>query len=833
MVSHIDPAAIPGDNLDPDTVEASANAMRGIGTGVTNQGSTLLTSWQAISSSYEAPESGTLFSVMNPVATNAELFGSNLGKVADALGTYAEAVRPIKAELASLKAQATGFVNSVKNGVSHTGYSRAGAITTTESWDKDQASVDKNNDLINKVNAQMVLLWAAERDCANKIYDTIGWSHISAASKSNPNGYGVDKIPDGTKMPWGADVKRTESCGEKAMDSVGHFVWNGVIVGGLWGTVKGLGTLILGYNPNNGTFFQGGTYGAAWSNLGMLGVGLASVGGLGTGLSFIPGPVGDFVRKGQNTLLQAGKGMIAWDEWSKDPATAAGTAVFNVGTILLPGGAETDGVKAGTSAVAAGMRTAGKVAEIADPVSTLIKVGASGLKMAMPTITDLTKSLGASLHLTDLGDLGKIDLPKIEIPTVADHSFEFDHGADVPGAWAIDLPKGDIPPIHATVDAPPVTVSVHAGEHEPVLVGAAGETHSLTPGADSSGSAPTHAAGGDTPAGPGDHGPTHTGGDDGRAWTPADGDPALSGASHGEGWSRVDDVRGDPVDPAYGQPQADHGHLADAYAPPPLKDVPEPVRSLVTDPGAPYGRDLAGEPYTRTEWEDRYTLPDNTPRYPGDDGAVAGTRIDFTSVDEFQANYGDLLDRMGGDKGSFMSFPDTPFEMRGLPGSNLSDPYSTLELTGHMPEHVHIEVSEVAPAFGQPGGGLQVRFIDTRTGDPLTIKQLSGSENDVLRHVDDATATSVPHYTDATFAVGNDLVSGEHLVLPDHDGSLASGQHDLSFGHDSASHDSANYEAGGHSNTGDASGGDGSIPVGHPLAAGDGDPIAWRSDRLA
>ena len=817
MPSHIDPSQIPGDNLDPDTVDTSANQMRVIGIGVANQGSSVLTSWQAIAASYEAPESGTLFSVMNPVSTDAEQFGSSLGTVADALNTYAEAVRPIKAELASLKAQAASFVSSIQGGVSHTSYSRAGAYTSTESWDKDQDSVDKNNDLVNKVNAQMVLLWAAERDCANKIYDTIGWSHIEAASKSNPNGYGVDKIPDGTKMPWGADVKRTESCGEKAMDSVGHFVWNGVIVGGLWGTVQGLGTLILGYNPADGSFFHGSTYGAAWSNLGMLGVGLLSIGGVGAGLSFVPGPVGDFVKKGQDTLLAAGKGMIAWDEWSKDPATAAGTAVFNVGTLLIPAGAAVDGVKTGAGAASAALRGAATVVDLTDPVSVLIKGGVTGLKVAMPTITDLTKSLAGSLHLGDLGDLGKVDLPRIEIPTAGDHSFDFGHGGDVSVGSTVDVPKAEIPPIHAAVDAPPVDVTVHAGSHEPVLVGGGDSSGSVVHGGGDTPTGPGDHGGGDTPTGPGDHGGTATGGDGARPWTPQDGDPALSDASHGDGWTRVADIRGNPIDPDYGQPLADHGHLGDQYAPPPLSDVPEPVRSLVTDPGAPYGRDLAGEPYTRAEWDERYVGPDDRPIYPGNDGAVPGTRIDFTSVDEFQAHYGDLLDRMGKDTGDFMSFPDTPFELRGLPGSNLSAPYSTLELTGHVPEHVHIEVSEVAPAFGQPGGGLQIRFIDDTTGDPLSVQDLASPHYNVLHHVDDATAMSVPRYSESVYGVDHPGVSHDaHFGVAAGDAHAGAADHS----HFTTDHPSE-VGPGGHGGDG---GGLGPAPL-----SGDAepDPIVW------
>ena len=76
-------------------------------------------------------------------------------------------------------------------------------------------SVDANNDLIGRVNAQMVLLWAAERKCANAIYDIIGFPHIEAATEDNPNGYGVNEIPDGAETPWGKTVERSESCGRR------------------------------------------------------------------------------------------------------------------------------------------------------------------------------------------------------------------------------------------------------------------------------------------------------------------------------------------------------------------------------------------------------------------------------------------------------------------------------------------------------------------------------------------------------------------------------------------------------------------------------------------
>jgi hypothetical protein len=158
---------------------------------------------------------------MDPVKTNAETFGSNVDRVSSALKTYAAEVEPIKAELAKIKADAYNFVASIAGGVEKTTYSRAGAIKSTVEWHEDQDSVDANNDLIHRVNAQMVLLWAAERKCANAIYDIIGFPHVEAATEGNPNGYGVTEIPDGAETPWGKTVERSESCGEKAVNAVG------------------------------------------------------------------------------------------------------------------------------------------------------------------------------------------------------------------------------------------------------------------------------------------------------------------------------------------------------------------------------------------------------------------------------------------------------------------------------------------------------------------------------------------------------------------------------------------------------------------------------------
>ena len=62
-----------GDTVDPDAIDTAAGELRGVGTKVSTQGGTVLTSWQKISGSYDAPEENTLFHAMNPVKTAAEV----------------------------------------------------------------------------------------------------------------------------------------------------------------------------------------------------------------------------------------------------------------------------------------------------------------------------------------------------------------------------------------------------------------------------------------------------------------------------------------------------------------------------------------------------------------------------------------------------------------------------------------------------------------------------------------------------------------------------------------------------------------------------------------
>lgn len=799
MPSAIDPTQIPGKDIDPDTIDANASTIKTIAGQVRDNGSNVHLKWQGMAGVYEAPESGTLLGLMQPVSSQATTAGDNLEVVSGALTQFASDVRPIKTELDSLRTQAEAFRAEIAGGVSvrelnpayvsaqgyQGSWSAYGAANTTaagadipqyrnvtKEWHEVQEYVDRNNDLLSQVNAQQVALWEAERTCANTIRALFGGAPLHAyESENDPLGYGLNEIPEGTEMPWGAPVERTEGCGEATVNFVvKDFLWEGIIVGGIWGTIEGLGTLVLGYNPATGDWFSGDAYGAAWGNLGLLvasGVmnspvlapilwadqGAEAFGGGG----FLPQEVRDFKAQADEAALNTGKALIAWDKWADDPGTALGESVFNVGTILIPGGAAVTGVKtAGTAASV--LSKMARVVDLIDPAALAlngtVKLGGLGLgsldnlignldlgsKLDPPTV-DVYTAMDAPSAIDDLADLG------VDLNTV---TARIDDGIPVlefPGG-RVELPSGSfddiggVRPGDSGADA-----SVTTPVREPELVNAGGVRGETGP-------TPVNSIVDEAPVrtetgGSGDGTPvvrdpdTATGGESGTGGDSGGGSGAEGGSSGdaGDGWTSGPEHRGGDLDPEYGQPRADHGTLADQYAPP--AEVPADIRHLVADPDAPYGRGADGEPYTRAEWEERYMGPDDRPIYPGNDGAVPGTRVSYTDMDAFRRDYGDTVDRFGGSGGAYLSPEGVLFEQRALPGSNLNAGYHVFRLTDDLPPGVHIEVSEVAPAFGQPGGGIQLQFVHETDG-VLSVEQLLSNDYRILE-----STTPMPHGLDA------------------------------------------------------------------------------------
>ena len=70
---------------------------------------------------------------------------------------------------------------------------------------------------------------------------------------------------------------------------------------------------------------------------------------------------------------------------------------------------------------------------------------------------------------------------------------------------------------------------------------------------------------------------------------------------------------------------------------------------------------------------------------------------------------GEEIDRYGLPSGSYTSPTDTPFDQRALPPTNLTQPYYRYRIERPLPPEV--TEGRIAPAFEQPGGGIQ-QFFD-------------------------------------------------------------------------------------------------------------------------
>ncbi|MEZ3161996.1 DNA/RNA non-specific endonuclease [Microbacterium sp. BWT-B31] len=631
MPSAIDPASIPGKDLDPDAIETNASTVATLAAEVRSNGSNVHLKWQGMAGVYSAPESGTLLGLMQPVSSQATQAGDNLETVSAALKQFAADVRPIKAELDALRTQAQTFVDTtVANGVrvrelnpswtalngSGYGYGTSGASYSgswnaygatsgtpstgsdvpqyryvTKEWHEDQDAVDRNTDLIAQVNAQQVALWEAERTCANKIRALYGATALhSYQSEDDRNGYGLDEIPEGTEMPWGAPMERTEGCGEATAKFVfKDLIWEGIAVGGVWGTVQGVGTLVFGYNPETGEWFSGDAYGAAWGGLGMLAVGLATLGPITVadnimetvtgGEGFISGPAGDFLDSAEDALLNTGKALIAWDKWADDPGTALGESVFNVATILIPAGAAITGVKTASTAASVLSKMA-RVVDLVDPGAWAVN---GALRLA-------STGLGSLDHLIGSLDVaGKLDPPHIEVYAATDaaHAMDLldDAGIDLNTVTArVDngIPVLEAPGIRIETPAGSFDAAIHGGSgtdaatHAPVreseLVAAGGVRAETGPGPGNStvdeapartetgGSSETTVVREPETTATGDSGSSHGG-------TGSDGSDAESSHSAGDGASGADGSAVDDVPASGGDGAAGIGGDGDGAAP--------------------------------------------------------------------------------------------------------------------------------------------------------------------------------------------------------------------------------------------------------------------------
>ncbi|MFB8249568.1 hypothetical protein ACFC5X_31575, partial [Streptomyces sp. NPDC055952] len=209
---------------------------------------------------------------------------------------------------------------------------------------------------------------------------------------------------------------------------VKSFVWDGLIVDGVWGTIKGLGTLV--------GFGGWEAMGQAWKGLAQLATGLAlsSIPGVATAFWALPDDkLPSWIRDSRTAMKETGKALVAWDEWGKNPARAAGAVTFNVVTTVFTGGAGAAASGAGKAgAVAKALSVAGKAGRVIDPMTYIAKGAGAGLSK----IGDITKGLRG---------VGNID-----IPALPENALTLPEGSvRLPGG-TVQLPEGAAIPDGAT-----------------------------------------------------------------------------------------------------------------------------------------------------------------------------------------------------------------------------------------------------------------------------------------------------------------------------------------------------------------------------------------------
>lgn len=485
---------IPYTDVDTSGITAGAGKLRTVASAVRDGTADIHSAWTPISHSYEGPGDQELYDAMTPIVPQGTAFGDDLDTVAKALDDFVTEVTPIVAKLKTYVTRGNTLHADVKK---HDGV-----------WDEDETLNGENNDIINGVANQVVAYQAAERKCANTIRGLSGLAALHAMTGDDPDdklGYGYKELPMGTELPWGTAEARKESCGEKTLYFVPNLL-KGVVVDGIWGTVQGIGMLV----GIDGTGWHLDTLTDSWKGMGSL------IGYNAADDSWSWGNAGE-AWKG------LGKATVGWDEWAKDPGTAAGQAIWGVGSLLIPVAGEVGKVGAlGKVGEVAG--TVGKAGKFLD----LVDAGAwasKGLTSVLPKLGDLkgivSAGLGDSLH----GFTGKI----ADFKTGLGDFVHGHHGGDVevPPARSESGADANAHAGGSTVEAPPV--------REPELVGAGGH------GGHGESGATTGHSGGDTGSGSGSSGGHGHGGDPGGS---SGGSGHGTDADHGGGAGHGSDADG-------------------------------------------------------------------------------------------------------------------------------------------------------------------------------------------------------------------------------------------------------------------------------------------------
>ncbi|GHE82413.1 hypothetical protein GCM10018789_07640 [Streptomyces werraensis] len=164
------------------------------------------------------------------------------------------------------------------------------------------------------------------------------------------------------ELPWGSPVdKERHGLGWAGLGHQLLEFGKGFVIDGVWATIRGLGTLV-GVDGWDAA-------GEALKGLGKLATGLVTTAVPVVGVAYWTMPedkLPPYLRDSRNTVKEAGKALVAWDQWSDNPARAGGAVTFNVLTTVFTGGA---GAAAKGGAAARTVGALGRTARPVDPMT--------------------------------------------------------------------------------------------------------------------------------------------------------------------------------------------------------------------------------------------------------------------------------------------------------------------------------------------------------------------------------------------------------------------------------------------------------------------------------
>ncbi|MFE6906913.1 hypothetical protein [Streptomyces erythrochromogenes] len=434
----VDPAEIPVFTGNLAVLDEKVKLISSGGATVSTKASDVHTSFGGLQAFYQAPEADQLFATTKPVSDLGLKLSTDMCTIAGALGTYSRDAAPVIKKLENLRAEAEAFRTKVAD---------------DDKWREDGDLIDENLERRNKVAEVWEEFHAVERAAHAKIVALVGGKPLRVNDGSNaPDMYGYDAeaLKQAKSLPWGDAVEESIPAWQ-----VWEHAWEfgkGIVVDGVWGTLKGLGGLVG---------LQGwDVFKQSWTGLAKLGTGLAISTIPGVGPLFLAAPddkLPSWLRDSRTAMKETGKALLAWDQWGSNPSRAAGAVTFNVVTTIFTGGAGGAASGAGKAgAVAKTLSFAGKAGHAIDPMTYIFKGAGAGFSKIGDVMAGL-KGMG-KVEVPNINLDGAIALPEgaVHLP---DGAIHLPSGSAVPDG-AIKLPDGNIKLPEGTTTLPPGTVKL-------------------------------------------------------------------------------------------------------------------------------------------------------------------------------------------------------------------------------------------------------------------------------------------------------------------------------------------------------------------------------------